>query len=323
MAPTLTVQAPVRPAGGRRGLGVLILAAAVVLVLVASAALDRGVPGTPTARPLPPPPPVGSCLDLTRTSVSVVPCGAPHHAEVLQTWPAGTIPEGVGDFRSVAAYPFGGGGQVSTAGCAAAQTEWVHPADLPGAAFWNPTSPVVDSQLLAAPPSERTPTRGWAACILVAPDRQPVTGSLRGTDAAAPPSRLSSCVQAATNAWGPVTLTCDQPHRIEVLASFRIRSVFDEAQRFTGMPDDDTLAAACTDLAAAVTGASDPTFGGRLQVSAVSLFPASIREIDAVDPAGNAVRTYIPLPQCVVELFGEGTLTGTVVGLGAGALPLG
>ncbi len=307
----------------RRLSGLLVLIAAAVLVMGASAALDRGVRGTATPRALPAPPPVGSCLILTTDVVDVVDCGSPHHAEVLQTWPAGATPEGVPDFRSVAAHPFGGGGQVSTAGCSVAQSEWVHPAALPGSAFWNPTSPVVDSQLLAAPQGERTPTRGWSACILVAPDREVISGSLRGTGAAAPPSRLGSCVQAATNAWGPVTLTCDQPHRIEVLASFRIRSVFDEAQRFTGMPDDGSLDDACTELAAAVTGATDPTFGGRVQVRAVSLFPASIREIDAVDPAGNAVHTYIPLPQCVVELVGEGELTGSVVGLDGAPLPVG
>ncbi len=317
---------PVVPTGTppRRWSGSLLLIVAVLLVVTSSAVLDGGVRGSAAPVPLPAPPPVGSCLTLTATSATEVPCTRPHDGEVLLTWPAGRLPDGVTDFSAVAAYPFGAGGQVKTAGCSVAQQEWVHPDDLPGAAFWNPTNPVVDSQLITAPPGDRTPREGWIACILVAPDRQPIAGSLRGVGAdAAPPSRLGSCLQTASNAWGAVTLTCDRPHRVEILASFRIRSVFDESSRFTGMPDDATLDAACRALAAAVTGSDDPTFGGRLRVRATSLFPASIREINAMDPAGNPVRTYIPLPQCAVDLVGDGLLTGTVVGLGDRPLPVG
>lgn len=264
---------PVPPRNAARGAGVVVLLVAVALLLTVSAVLDRGVSGTALAAPLPPPPPVGSCLRLTADTEAVVPCDGDHHAEVMQTWPAGSLPAGIPDFDAVAAYPFGGGGQVNTTGCVTAQQEWVQTPNLPGTDVWNPTSPVVDSQLLAAPPSARTPGAGWIACIMVAPDREPLAGALRvGVTTPVPPSRLSSCVEAATNAWGPVTLTCDQPHRTEILASFRIRSAFDADQHFTGMPDDTTLGAACTALAAAVTGTADPTYGGRLEVRAQSLF---------------------------------------------------
>ncbi|MEO5833415.1 MAG: hypothetical protein ABJA16_04345 [Nakamurella sp.] len=296
---------------------------ALVLAVTTSAALNPGVTGQATATPLPAPPAVGSCLLLTADRSDAVPCDRDHHAEVVQTWPAGTLPPGIATFAAVAAYPFGSGGRVGTASCQDAQRSWVHGPEVPGSPWWSASSPVVDSQLLAAPPSQRTPSQGWVACIVVAPDRQLLAGSLRAGTATPPASRLGSCVEAATNAWGPVTLTCDQPHHTEILGSFRIRSVFDDQGRFTGFADDAALASSCAALAAALTRTDDPTFAGRLEVRAVSLFPASIWEVDAIDPAGDPVHTYIPLPQCVVELVGGGTLTGSVVGLGHAPLPLG
>lgn len=306
-----------------RGVGALVLLTAVVLVLATSALLNPGLAGQPAAAPLPAPPAVGSCLVLTPDRADAVPCDQEHHAEVVRTWPAGTLPPGVATFAAIAAYPFGGGGRVGTADCEDEQQAWVQGADVPGSQFWVVSSPVVDSQLLAAPPAQRTASQGWVACIVVAPDRQLLTGSLRAGTPTPPVSRLGSCVQEATNAWGPVTLTCDQPHRTEILASFRIGSVFDDQGHYIGFANDATLSASCTALVAAVARTDDPTFGGRLEVRAESLFPASIWEVDATDPAGMPVHTYIPLPQCAVELVGDGTLSGTVVGLGDGPLPLG
>ncbi len=312
-----------RSAPPRRTAGFLVLITALVLLTGAPSVLSRGLPGVAAVGALPDPPPVGSCLWLDRDRVEPVPCDQSHHAEVMLTWPADRPPADAGTFAAVAGHPFGTAGQVKTVTCNDARQPWVQVAHLPGSEFWTAAGPVVDSQLLAAPAAERTPDRGWLACILVAPDRQPLTGALRAGSGGQPAARLGTCVQASQNYRGPETVTCDRPHRTEILGTFRTTSLFDARGRFTGYPDDTVLADSCAAFARAVTRTDDPTFGGRLHVRAASLFPASILEVDTTDPAGVPVHTYVPLPQCDLDLVGAGTLTGTVVGLAGGPLPLG
>ena len=84
------------------------------------------------------------------------------------------------------------------------------------------------------------------------------------------------------------------------------------------MPAAQTLVPRCTALIGAVTRMPDVTAGGRLQV---------IAELSYYDVAGHGHPGYPPDHQpatavCGLHLLGGGELVSTLVGLGAGPLPL-
>lgn len=283
----------------------IVLAIAVVIGVCVPVLLAPPLGTAATRAALPQPPAVGSCLSLSEDATpdaGVVDCADEHGAEVVAAWRADDpLVERLSRFSGYLDRPSAGpdramGGVTDdlVAGCWRAAQEYITP---PGDATpWLPVPPRVVPALLLAP-ADGTPGRWrWLSCVVVAGEDASWSGSLSWRPSAPvprPPALASNCRPDGSSALA----RCDLPHRTEVLG-WPDRS-------WVGSSDD--RAASCVELAATMTGRSDPTFGGRIRVDVVTRQPV---------PYQGA------LPLCVAGLVGDGALVGSLIGLGDRALPV-
>ncbi len=309
-----------------RQLGACALVVAVVAALALPRLLAPGVVGAASAAPLPPPPPVGSCLQLAIETVEVVGCDRPHTAEVLQTWPADRQPDGAtaldGRPAPLEGEPYGSDAWFaqSVDMCWPAMDDYLAIPPLDATAVWIAIPVQIVPRFISAPAEQSAGKRRWRACVLTAPSGQEFVGTLR--NAGAPdslrPAPFGSCVWSGTGSVVGV-VGCAGPHQIELLGYFNpTMAMFQAGSIETGMTAQD-IQDSCTALASRMTRSADPTYGGRLRISARPLFNSLSGYVDA---AGTAVSQLV-VPDCFAELVGAGDLAGTVVGLGDGPLPLG
>lgn len=326
------------PGGPRRALGLVALSLAFAILLGAPALLSDGITGHPMAAPLPMPPAVGSCVTLPadpnfsgagEQGFQVVACDQPHDAEVSMTWPAGTPPQsqvgGTGQLPGEFILPFNaefpvlsdmGSGTVSSPHfvCADWNLSFIGPpAPLAGSSWWT-VWPTFASGMITAPAVDRAGVLGWSACIV-----EPATVPTRyaGTIRSAPtmpdqhrPEQYFSCLSRSQ--YGRTELiysSCAQPHRVEPIA---LQSGLEPAA-----PADRALVG-CLEVVQRLTGAADPSYGGRLAVKVenVGLRTLTLEQMTEL-PAGATAAGA-----CVVELVGSGSLVGSVIGLGDRPLPV-
>lgn len=299
----------------------MLLLGAFALMVGVPRAFDAGVPGAGFALPPPSPPPVGSCLDLRTGDVTQVPCGGPHNAEVTAIWPAGETSPCVAEADRC---PTVSGlvlldDSMVCGGISAIYLEKQAPDRV---AVWTPYQPTYATPLVRSPADGGLPDRRWTACLVTASSRTPfdgsLTGALRSDDW---PAAFRSCAidtvpiegELVVYASASQIIGCDLPHRVELLGSATVE--FGAGLRFSDL-DDDELQASCLRFAAERVGVSDPTFGGRLRAVSRGVTGVVTRMNEQDAP-------LVAVPDCYLEVVGNGLLTSTLIGLDGAPLPLG
>ena len=230
-------------------------------------------------------------------TVIVVGCAEPHDAEVT----AGTTADAEVPSRSF---------------CDAAAAEYLRPVVADG---WQ--IPVdVQTGVLPAPEGQRAADRGWRACTVRPESGLRFTGSLRGmTPATFRGDVFGSCPAPGRSDRIP----CSGAHPTELLGTTNL--AYPDAQpggAYLGVGDRAAalpaavgadLDSRCQRSAARLTGAADPTYGGRLTVRL---------EVDTVVPTDVPGTRQVYVSGTVDAPAGR-WLTASVIGIGEGALPLG
>ncbi len=294
----------------RRGCGVVVLITALLLAVMMPLVINPGLLGAADRAPLPPPPPVGSCV---RTGMVVVPCSTAHDAEVAYTWTAGRNPsERLADGSrpdacraKVAVYV---GASASIPPASAGPDGWQ----------WYPVWMAYASKLVAAPRAEGIDGLRWHACLVGPTQIERFTGVVRGTAAlgSTRPAPFGICSDPA--GYPGNVVSCSRPHTRELIGFMAVTEEMLNQSSPSGPPlDTEQAQQACLEMAGAVTGVADPTYGGRLTIGAQNVWPNWIQT-----SLGNGKMADLGLPQCYLDSTGDTLLVGTVAGLGAQALPL-
>ena len=315
----------VPPADGDRprrlGVGVLVVAA--VVALSVSRLLNQGLGGQAARALLPEPPAIGTCLRVEARAIAEVSCDQLHNAEVVRTWPAGALPEAMASmplnnpYTSLFSIDFGLSGADEFDMCWSALERYAGLGDVQPTVseLWTTQDPMISYRMIA---SSADPTVGvwrWAACVLTSPTVQPYVGSLRRQAGQPPdwPNEFGNCILSREDFS---QVPCGQPHQVEMLG-FPSASTDADMALFAGHAAEFT--AGCLDVGRALTGAADPTFGGKVHILAE---PVGFVQIPVDPAAGDGPTTFIEPPSCFAQVAGDRLLTGTVVGLGDAALPL-
>ncbi len=273
----------------RRLAGMVVLLVALTVLVAAPRLLSPALVARPSALPLPLPPAVGSCLRW-EPALTVVPCTAPHAAEVTAGWTAVATVRTADDGDSR---------------CRAAAFQYVGLTLVGAAQVWRPAFGNRSWQV-PAPPAERAGDRGWSVCV-VAPALAAVSvGSVRdqGRNPLSRPAAFGMCLTVDA-----ILVACDRPHRVEYLTD-----AVGFARSLIGEREADNWRTGCGELAAALLDTGDPTFGGRLTIE--------FRTVPADPRSGFDPPSSIAFALCAVVVDGDRDLIGSVYGLGAGALPL-
>lgn len=306
----------------RRLAGIALLTAALTVALVAGQIGGRHIAGSPTAVNIPAPPQVGDCVDaptaeslITTTSarggslptVRIVACAGAHLGEVASIQPVDPPSHPV-------ARP--GGNTLLISGCDWAETgyldsNWSGRVDgVEPRVLWQPALLIAAAEE-GPDEDQRAVGQHWTACVLFAQ-----AGPYRGTAA---DSLGSGRRLPATFGWCPNGMgtgaglfsdrtSCAAPHAIEVLAA---------AMLFEPLPGGDDLAQSCAAEASVLTGMADPTAAGALHLAAF----VDVASAPPGDSPGPGVLGQTYRADCVVSTASGRPLVGSLIGLGAAALP--
>ncbi len=318
------VPVPVPDAGPtptrRRWSGLAVVVGAVVATLAASTLTGLGIPGQPAATAVPLPPPIGSCLTIAADGAAeVVPCDEPHDGELAMSWRPGVAPVAAGP---LAWYPhFSVTRSVTDPAVDTRCIGWTeryvgwdrylarHDDDL-----WLAPEPLAVGRMVRAPLDTTLDGFAWTGCAVVTTEPGYV-GTVRDT-AFAPrvlavgprPDAVSVCLD------GAVFVGCSQPHTAELIGSVNLTQAMMFARSVTLDHTADEVAQGCHDLAVERLGRADPTFGGRLEVVAESIWQQSFR-------APVTSTTAWLIPDCLVRVAGGATLDRSLVEWGERPLP--
>lgn len=280
----------------RRLAGAALLLLAAVALLIAPGVSGPGIDGQPQVAPAPEPPAIGACLLDPDVGAIVVPCAEPHRAEVTSRWPADDLPDPV--FRTDVACGRAGAGYASLAAVA-----------LPGS--WLPAAGP-DHRFVAAPPEQRWgSSAGWSICVVEPGPGFTYTGSIRGIkDLGNRPDLVGRCFDGRPSD----AADCVTPHTGETLAA-TIGSFYRSGLDADTIPDPvmDALYADCATVAAILTGAPDPTYGGQLQL------------ITSAEITHDPWERFLPIyysATCTLEAPGSQHLTHSLLSWADNPLPL-
>jgi len=298
----------------------------VLLAVTMLAQVDRGtrVPGSAAAEQLPRPPQPGDCL-LEKAPVGsgwgyqgqlypallVGPCQGPRWGEVISVMAGGLTAA-----TSVNTTDVYGSDVVENpvqTYCTQAQSAYLSGGpprigdwhwEMGGVAAVGPTA------------RQRSAGQSWIACVIT-PDTGSVptrySGSVRDVvvDGTLPAvfatcaATVQEVVSELTGQAPALRVSCDRNHRVEILG------------RNSYLPaiTQDQLDHSCAELIRWLTRMSDPTAGGLLATRAVASHPDPITGSPVPGVGGNGAAT------CIVGPIGDRELRGSLVGLGAGAVP--
>ena len=307
----------------------LVLVVAVIAALVGNARTKQ-LAGSPVLAVIPGPPEVGACVLNPTDWNSRLPAGEPsvavdgtvylsvatgscrpaRYGEV-----AGVIADGL-DYEPPATGDRSDDPNSPDRRCSDLVDEYVgNTGSVTASATWYP-APSVGPMLLGPSALQQRFGARWLACVAVgyagSASGTRYTGSVRDVmHTLRFPSALAQCLDAAPAAATVATVDCRDPHPAELMASF-----------YTDDPhaaDRATLAKSCPAIAASLTGLSDPTAGGRLRVSTVTNNLPVYGDNGDMNPEHMVdVESF-----CLIEATGGRVLTGPLLGLGNGELPLG
>lgn len=312
------------------GLGVL---AAAVLLLAAGAALGRpAVNGVAVAPPIDPPPQVGDCLFAgpggpwgVRDDQGAYrqnpfarrfgPCQGEWFGEVVDVRSGAQMTQDLVSDRGLA---------TAGAACAVAEREYLAAPDLSAVTGTWQTTVLSDSVPIGPDPRQYAAGQAWQACLLTPPQwttegrsvvdgvdgrtgttRDRLAGGWSDPDIR---TRLGRCEDFG--AGDRPAQFCGTAHDLEWLAL---------GWWNTEAPSATRLRAACSELAARLMQRTDPTAGGTLtaEVSVIGMggFAMVVAADTTLPDSGSA--------QCLLRpTDGEQVLTGTLLGIGEGPVPL-
>ena len=287
---------PLRLIGAIALMAVLVLAAAVARILAPPVA------GQAVAAPVAGAPRVGDCVVTNPfrfpvpdevPSANFGPCSGPHAGEVVGVVPdRSTFPQMIMDQQPVPD-PRGCSGAASNAlglaGVQATVAPWV-------------LRDVAPVDVVGPDRRQRAAGQSWVACV-----------------AYSLPGNLSQpLIQLFVRGGLPAAFGTCETDQVGSCAREHTDETFADVDLTYAMPASQTLLPRCTALIGAVTRMPDVTAGGRLQVLA---------DVRYYDVAGYGHPGFPPERQpatavCGLHLRGGGQLVSTLVGLGAGPLPL-
>lgn len=338
------------PGSTRRLSGMLALVAALLMALIIPRVLEPPLAGQPSAEPPANPPPIGACILLaavgalgavggdpgalgeewdsgTTDVVRSVPCSEPHNGEIA--WSASSRSA---NQALAGSYEAQWATAPSPAAAAAAKcSEWASGYVGTGIAeranslgSWLPIPPYSVSAIVRGPTADYPERLGWFACVVSSPGGESYLGSVRGDGGelgGRRPGAYATCLALGEAAVATLEYsTCGQPHRIEFMATLLVTQQMAEAGRVDVELSSEELLTQCRAAVSQMTGSPDPTYAGRLSVSVETV---SQRGITASEPLPNLAVGQLIRPDCLVELVGDGVLTDSLIGLGAGDLPVG
>jgi hypothetical protein len=288
----------------RRAVGIVLLAIVVIAAVVSARIGGVRVAGEAVAPPRLGAPAVGDCISDVTGPVSV---GLPTNSIVLSTvsekglrfvdCSAAHAGEIVG-YRSISAdtqgeYSTDEWCRTMSAGYGANAVR--HLGDV-GDDGWTPTIGPRFLVILGALPGATS--FHWAACAVTSPGFEPYRGSFTGSVAqGAPPAPFGVCRQTTdSSAWA----SCTSPHRTQ------------EFGTTTSTLTKENLGS-CADLITRMTGMTDITADGLLQLDLVETDRPSALHADVLAPVTAS---------CRLTIVGIHSLNGTLLGLDDRPLPL-
>ena len=302
-------------------IGVLLLVLAATGAVIVRGVLAPGTAGTPASAPLPLPPAVGSCVDLD-AGVEVVSCDAPHTAEVIMSWPAGRAPGSAVHAEQQPRMTFSVSKQLPYAESDQVCQQWAdsytgwsdylaeHADDL-----WIPPRPMVVGRLVDAPADQGLPDKHWTACVAET-GQHLFSGSVAESAlylGGHRPDAVSVCLTSTT--LRVEFSSCSVAHTTELIGTIALTN--EMMFRRTVLIDRtaEEVQQRCVDLARTVTGADDPTYGGQLDIVTESVWQQRESPVTIAAPGWF-------IPDCLLRVAGTQSLSGSVIGLGDGPLPL-
>jgi len=314
----------------RRWGGVLVLVVAVVAALAGNARI-KDIAGQALRGPVPGPPSVGDCLleppgtalwgtfagdqgsgyalgdDAGYPSLRTGECAARRFGEV-----AGVVMDGP-DRRLTYQQAWGDASSAQSR-CSDMVDAYLGATRSSSAApEWGP-APYATLVLVGPSDVQRADGQHWLGCVAAAVEAPGVstsyTGTVRGMMRTLRfPPELAVCLEVQPSTAGVTQVGCGQQHKVELLAI----GYSDDSR--PAHPDD--AERSCVALATSMTGLADPTAAGRLRVRAVGV-PLPPDPNSADTSTANPTQWY-----CTIEPKGNHVLTGPLLGLGDGPLPLG
>ncbi|SDP11857.1 hypothetical protein SAMN04515671_2976 [Nakamurella panacisegetis] len=154
---------------------------------------------------------------------------------------------------------------------------------------WEPELQV-RGQRIRADALQRATGRDWTACLVRPQDLHVYLGTVRAAlERGAAPAEYADCATVLGQGWS-ASVPCSQPHLTEHLGSAMVA---------TGSVSHSALQNSCSAFAARLLQVPDPTYGGQLQVTAVT---------------GNVTT-------CDINSIGDARLVGSLIGLAGRPIP--
>lgn len=302
----------------RRAQGTVVLLLAVLIALVLPKLGGTTIPGSPTALSIQGPPVIGSCLlddalPNSRGLGTTVPsrygaCGQAHFGEVVQ------VLSNAEKFPRIGLDPMG---SPDPASCTQVAESYLgidqvvtrnDRGDYRSTSF-GPWQPVSTGRLGVIGPTALQQELGqrWIACVTEGSTGVAYTGTVRGAfTGGSLPNSYGICGDTVTPGN---SVDCAVAHRAELFASTPVTA---------SLPSQVQLTESCTDFLRYVTGRTDLSAGGRIEVLAIPVF------YGGGPNAGQGTSTATAPGQafCGIAAVGASKLTSTMFAVGSRPLPL-
>jgi len=236
-------------------------------------------------------------------------CGEPHTSEVVMAWtadPPSTVVRLSACSRLTEVYLGDPSVTISTAG------------------NWSSLPLMTTTAVMHGPGAVLTAGYSWQACTVSPVSAIVYRSGYRGRlgdvlTTGKLPEDLRACYEQPTNIM--VSTPCRTAHVGEVLAARQLRIYGDIGTDRKTAPDP-VVRTQCLHIASRLTGAADPTFGGRLSV-VVNLRANGVGIPASLDPNRDAENAYVLYrASCSVETPSDRRLYASMVDLGSKDLPL-
>ncbi len=304
----------------RRVQGIVILVLAVLVAVVVPRLGGTSIPGTPTALSIQAPPTIGACIldnpmpDGVRLgnapTLHYGGCGQAHFGEVVE------VLSNAEKFPRIGLDPMGSPDPTS---CTEVVNSYLgvdqvsirnDRGDYLSMSF-GPWQPVSVGRVAVIGPTALQQELGqtWIACVTEGNTGSPYTGTVRGAfTGGSLPNSYASCSNTVTPG---TSVECATPHRVELFATTAVT---------TTLPSQAGLTSSCTELLQHVTGRSDLSAGGRIQVQAVPVYYGVSSHTNPGQR--DSVDTEPGQAFCGIAATGAARLTSTLFAIGNRPLPL-